>query len=103
MPFAYGDSAALGELLDAVAHDMVEKVDSIAKAVDGVREVEKVFVRKSGSGYHVDMHLHVDPDLPIREAHALAGKVKSILRAQLPNLTGVLIHVEPADEPSRPH
>jgi cation diffusion facilitator family transporter len=89
---------ALGELLDAVAHDMVEKVAVIARAVEGVREVEKVFVRKSGSGYHVDMHLHVDPELTIRVAHALSGKVKSILKSQIPNLTGVLIHVEPASE-----
>ena len=88
---------ALNELLDAVAHEMVEKVTAIACGVDGVREVEKVFVRKSGSGYHVDMHLHVDPELTIRVAHALAGKVKSILKSELPNLTGVLIHVEPGE------
>lgn len=87
---------ALRELLDAVAHDMVEKVAEVAREVEGVRRVEKVFVRKSGSGYHVDMHLHVFGDLTIRTAHALAGKVKSILKSRIPALTGVLIHVEPA-------
>ena len=86
---------ALFELLDAVAHDMVEKVTAVATRVEGVLEVEKVFVRKSGSGYHVDMHLHVHPELTIRVAHALAGKVKATLKSELPNLTGVLIHVEP--------
>ena len=93
---------ALNELLDAVAHDMVEKVATVAGGVDGVREVEKVFVRKSGSGYHVDMHLHVDPELTIRVAHALAGKVKSILKSEIPNLTGVLIHVEPGESEASP-
>ncbi|HMO14553.1 MAG TPA: cation transporter dimerization domain-containing protein, partial [Pirellulaceae bacterium] len=67
--------------------------------VEGVHQIEKVYVRKSGSGYHVDMHLHVNPESTIRVAHALAGKVKSILKAQLPNLVGVLIHIEPATEP----
>ena len=92
---------ALDELLDAVAHEMVEKVRAVASGVDGVREVEKVFVRKSGSGYHVDMHLHVDPDVSVRVAHALSGKVKAILKAEIPRLTSVLIHVEPQE--SSPH
>ncbi len=88
---------ALDELLDAVAHEMVEKVRAVASGVDGVREVEKVFVRKSGSGYHVDMHLHVDPEVSVRVAHALSGKVKAILKAEIPRLTSVLIHVEPQE------
>ncbi|MFO1005142.1 MAG: cation diffusion facilitator family transporter [Planctomycetaceae bacterium] len=88
---------ALDELLDAVAHEMVERVRTVASGVDGVREVEKVFVRKSGSGYHVDMHLHVDPEVTVRVAHALAGKVKAILKSEIPRLTGVLIHVEPQE------
>jgi cation diffusion facilitator family transporter len=88
---------ALDELLDAVAHEMVEKVRAVASGVDGVREVEKVFVRKSGSGYHVDMHLHVDPEVSVRVAHALSGKVKAILKSEIPRLTSVLIHVEPQE------
>jgi len=90
---------ALDELLDAVAHEMVDLVRTVASGIDGVREVEKVFVRKSGSGYHVDMHLHVDPEVSVRVAHALAGKVKAILKSEIPRLTGVLIHVEPQEQP----
>lgn len=93
---------ALFELLDAVAHDMVDKVRKIAANVEGVLDVEKVYVRKSGAGYHVDMHLHVDPELTIRVAHALAGKVKATLKSELPNLTSVLIHVEPGESVEQP-
>lgn len=92
-------SPALRELMDAVAPGMVEKVAQVAQRVPGVLEVEKVYVRKSGSGYHVDMHLHVDSELTIRVAHALAGKVKATLLAEIPSLSGVLIHVEPGEEP----
>ncbi|RLS56478.1 MAG: cation transporter [Planctomycetota bacterium] len=93
---------AIRELLDAVTPEMAERVATIARRVEGVRDVEKVFVRKSGPGYHVDMHLHVDPDLTIRVAHALAGHVKAILKEELPSLTGVLIHVEPAESRREP-
>jgi cation diffusion facilitator family transporter len=89
---------ALAELLDAVAHEMAGKVAEIAGRIDGVREVEKVLVRKSGSGHLADMHLHVDPDSTIRDAHALGHKVKATLLAEIPNLTDVLIHLEPAGE-----
>ncbi len=43
------------------------------------------------------MHLHVDPDLTIRVAHDLGGKVKATLRQSIPNLHSVLIHIEPAE------
>lgn len=91
---------ALGELLDASSPELASRVVEIAAAIDGVRFIEKVLVRKSGAGYHLDMHLQVDPDLSIRVAHSLAGKVKATLRQQLPNLTGVLIHVEPFEQGS---
>jgi cation diffusion facilitator family transporter len=86
---------ALQELLDATSHEMATKIAQVAARVEGVVRVEKTFVRKSGPGYHVDMHLHVPPDLPIRTAHALAGRVKATIKDQIPNVTGVLIHVEP--------
>jgi len=89
---------ALAELLDAVAHEMAGKVAEVASRIEGVREVEKVLVRKSGAGHLADMHLHVDPESTIRDAHALGHKVKSVLLAEIPNLTDVLIHLEPADE-----
>ncbi len=88
---------SLSELLDAASPEMIERVTEIAGGVDGVVDVEKVYVRKSGSGYHVDMHLHVDPDLTIRVAHDLGGKVKATLRQSIPNLHSVLIHIEPAE------
>ena len=86
---------SLLELMDATSHDLAAKVVSIAERVEGVCLIEKVLVRKSGAGFHLDMHLQVDPDLSIRVAHALAGKVKATLKSAMPGLVTVLIHVEP--------
>lgn len=86
---------ALDELLDAVSHDLARDVAATAGAVEGVRLVEKVHARKSGQGYLVDLHLHVDPRLPIRDAHALGGKVKAAIREKHPRVRHVLTHVEP--------
>lgn len=89
---------ALSELLDATSHELAAQVISVAEKVDGVRLIEKVLVRKSGAGFHLDMHVQVDPDLSIRAAHSLGGKVKSTLRTKLPGLVTALIHVEPFEQ-----
>ncbi len=91
---------SLLELLDATSHEIAARIVSIAEKVDGVRLVEKVRVRKSGAGFHLDMHLQVNEDLSIKVAHALAGKVKATLKQALPGLVTVLIHVEPFESVS---
>jgi cation diffusion facilitator family transporter len=68
-----------------------------ALAVHGVKSIEKTFVRKSGGRYWMVMHVHVDPDMPVREAHIVGGKVRSAIRANVPRVRDVLIHIEPAE------
>lgn len=89
---------ALAELLDASSDEMATRIQQIAEQVAGVYRVEKVYVRKSGNRFHVDMHLHVAPESTVNVAHALGGKVKATLRAAEPDLVDVLIHIEPADQ-----
>lgn len=90
----------LRELLDADAPALGEEIREAASAMEGVRWVEKVFVRKSGPSWLVDMHLHVDPRMDIRSAHAVAGRVKAGLKVRFPALRHVLIHVEPDERES---
>lgn len=86
---------ALRELLDGTSDELAARVRTTAEGVEGARLVEKVYARKSGRGYLVDMHLHVDPMLDVRSAHALAGKVKAVIQETHPVVWQVLIHVEP--------
>ena len=48
--------------------------------------------------HDLEMHVQVDPDLSIRDAHSLGGKVKATLRKELPGLVTALIHVEPFEQ-----
>lgn len=83
------------ELMDAVPAELIEQVRSIATAVPGVREIETLHARKSGTQYWVDMHVEVDPNMSVLEAHALAHAVKDAVRQAIPQVHDVLIHVEP--------
>lgn len=93
---------ALRELLDAATPAMAQQIAEIVSRVEGVEYVEQVLVRKSGTGYLADMHMHVDGDLSVQVAHDLTGKVKAMLREQIPALVTVLIHVEPAQHDAAP-
>lgn len=86
----------LRELLDQQSEEIAEAAANAAAAVPGVAKVQKSFARKSGVLYWIDMHLWVDGSMSVRDSHALAHAVKDAVRAKLPQVRDVLIHVEPA-------
>jgi len=75
---------------------MLDEVRREARAVEGVRGVEKLLVRKTGMEYLVDIHVEVDPDLPVRDGHAVGHAVKDRLLNQFVTVKDVLVHIEPA-------
>jgi cation diffusion facilitator family transporter len=87
---------ALHDLMDRMpGTDVVAPVERAARAVPGVMHVEKLVVRKAGMHYFVDIHVQADPATSLHDAHALSGAVKWAIRAALPAVHGVLVHMEP--------
>ncbi len=68
---------------------------AIALGVEGVRGIEKIRARASGSRWFLEMHVEVDPEMPVREAHVVGGRVRAAVRERLPRVADVLVHVEP--------
>jgi cation diffusion facilitator family transporter len=90
----------LGDLMDRMpAGPIVERIDTAARAVPGVLATEKLRVRKLGTTYFVDLHVQADPALPLVDAHILSGKVKGAIHEAVPDVAGVLVHMEPFDPP----
>ena len=92
-------------LADAAALDP-EAVGRIASSVEGVEGVHKVRSRGPADAVALDLHVQVDPALGIGRAHAIGHAVQAALRAALPGLADVVVHVEPewalaGDEVSR--
>ena len=73
----------------------IEQIRKTTLEVPGALAVEKCFARKTGSRYHVDMHLEVDPQLTVLESHEIATAVKNHLRGKVDWVADVLVHVEP--------
>lgn len=89
---------ALGEIMDEHLHDdLLEEIRNLSSQVEGVIDTEKCYIRKSGLTYHVDLHIIVDGTITVFAGHEIAHKLKDKLRNALPEITDVLIHVEPDD------
>jgi cation diffusion facilitator family transporter len=87
---------ALGEILDEHSHDdMVIQIREISKKVEGVIDTEKCLIRKTGMNFHVDLHIILDSKISIKEGHDISHKVKDRLKIEIPEITDVLIHIEP--------
>jgi cation diffusion facilitator family transporter len=91
-------------LLRPAIHDLMDRmpdgpilaqIATVAQGVPGVRAIEKLRVRKVGTEYFVDLHVQADETMPLQDAHILSGKVKGAIRAAVPGVAGVLIHMEP--------
>ncbi len=84
------------ELMDLQASDeFVQQIQTTAESVTGVRNVETLWVRKSGLEYFADIHIEVDAQLTVDEGHRIGHRVKDRLLEQFPALRDVLVHLEP--------
>jgi cation diffusion facilitator family transporter len=87
---------AIRDLMDRMPDGPhVRQIAEAAEGVDGVSAIEKLRVRKLGMDYFVDLHVQADPNMTLRDAHVLSGRVKGAIRAAVPGVAGVLIHMEP--------
>ncbi|MBK7496819.1 MAG: cation transporter [Candidatus Omnitrophica bacterium] len=89
---------ALAEVMDAApGNGMEQQVRDAALAVRGVTGLDVCNVRKMGLHYYVDLHVLVDGDLPVRDGHEIAHRVKDAIRKAQPRIHDILIHIEPTE------
>lgn len=76
-------------------------VEAAALEEPGVLEAHNVRSRGPLDDIHLDMHILVDPGLPIADAHQVGHRVERRLRERWSGLTDIVVHVEPALESER--
>lgn len=87
---------AINEAMDTAppAH-VVHGVRAAASSVEGVKGLDKCRVRKMGVEFYVDIHVLVPGDMSVRDGHTIAHAVKDTVRAEMPSVADVLVHIEP--------
>jgi divalent metal cation (Fe/Co/Zn/Cd) transporter len=53
-------------------------------------------------GFLVSIHVQAEPSTPLRDAHSLGGKVRSVLRAER-FIIDAFVHMEPYERESDPY
>lgn len=84
-------------LLDASGgSDLTNKINNAVLSIDGVQGVHKIRTRPLGAYlYGVDLHIQVDPNMNVRDAHVLSHHIKNELRSKFPDIVDTTVHVEP--------
>jgi cation diffusion facilitator family transporter len=90
---------ALAEVMDAAPDpEVVEQVRNVAGNVQGVVGLDKCYIRKMGFEYYVDLHVVINGDVSVRRGHKIGHDVRDAIRKAIPEITDVLVHIEPEGE-----
>jgi cation diffusion facilitator family transporter len=89
-------------LIDTAMLDPAVVIE-LARGMPGVCDVHRVRSRGLRHAVELDLHLQVVPDMSLPAAHALAREIEAQLRVKFPELSDVVIHIEPGPpSPSGP-
>jgi cation diffusion facilitator family transporter len=81
-------------LLDAAVVDPA-RVRAIGGEVTGVDGIHRVRSRGTRWAVELDLHVQVAADMKVEDAHRIAHLVEEALRTRLPNVSDVVVHIEP--------
>lgn len=84
---------------DLMEHSLPEEVENeilqLAASVPGVVEPHELRTRRLGNHYAIELHILMDGNITLCEAHEKASEVEDLLRAHYGPETHIAVHVEP--------
>lgn len=84
---------------DLMEHSLPEEVEDeilrLAASVPGVVEPHELRTRRLGNHYAIELHILMDGNITLCEAHEKASEVEDLLRAHYGSETHIAVHVEP--------
>lgn len=89
----------IGDLMEQSLPDKVEdEIMQMVSSLPGVVEPHNLRTRRIGNHYAIELHIRMDGNISLREAHDKASEIEDLLRKQYGKETHVAIHVEPITE-----
>ena len=90
---------AFNELLDRELPETRRRlIYDTATRHAGVHGIHDLRTRSSGRIDFIELHVELEGDMPLRQAHRIADEVEAAIRHEIPN-ADVVIHQDPADLP----
>jgi cation diffusion facilitator family transporter len=91
--FELGSRTIMG-LLDTAPKGSVEKIKATVEALRGVTNCHDVRIRTSGPRLFIDVHVLLDGNQSLTQAHKMTEKIEKAIRVEYPE-ADVIVHPEP--------
>ena len=79
--------------------DLTNRINDMVLSIDGVQGVHKIRTRPLGAAlFGVDLHVQVDPNMNVRDAHFLSHQIQDELRNHFSEIVDTTVHVEPEQD-----
>jgi cation diffusion facilitator family transporter len=86
----------IGDLMEQSLPDAVEEeILQLVASLPGIVEPHDLRTRRIGNHYAIELHILMDGDISLRQAHDKASEVEDLLRDHYGEETHVAVHVEP--------
>ncbi len=79
----------------AVDSETVEQIEQIIGREQRIQGWHKLRTRSAGREIFLDLHILVDPQLSITEAHEIAESLEQTMHAQIVRPVNITVHIEP--------
>lgn len=84
-------------LCDTAAIEDLKKIADTVLSIKGVKTCHKIRTRGRPDDIHVDLHAQVKRDMHVDEAHKISFAIEEALKKNIPDITDVVVHIEPKD------
>jgi cation diffusion facilitator family transporter len=88
----------ISALLDTAPRGLADKIEKVAATVPGVVDAHAIRIRPSGAHTFIDMHVTMDGNVTLKEAHAATVVIEDAILKEI-SPADVTVHVEPAEAP----
>lgn len=73
----------------------ISEIKRVVLAIEGVKGCHDIRTRGRQDDKHIDLHITVDTDMTIEEAHKLNHEIQETIQKKIEGVTDIAIHIEP--------
>ena len=96
-----GNNTAIVQAEPADTADVLAAVDEFFHGDAAAVQLHNLKVQRAGGEIQVSFHCRFDPQMLVSDSHKLTVALEAHIRARVPNVGRVVIHVEPRKETKR--
>jgi cation diffusion facilitator family transporter len=75
-----------------------KRISDIVLGVRGVKTCHKIRTRGRPDDINVDLHVQVNPDMHIDQAHKISYCIEEAIKKGIPEVSDVVVHIEPREK-----